>query len=90
MTTTSLPDRLRALADLIDRYNLPEPTYACVSGVPSAIQVDDHDAVCSWSEALGVPIRVQHVQGKSTFTAYVVDHETWSVAFHDMNVRVPV
>lgn len=93
MTTTSLPDRLRALADLIEQNNLPEPAYVSLladAEGPASVHVADHDAVCEWAEVLGREVRVQRVhEGRpDAFVAYVVDDDAWSVAWYDHSVSV--
>lgn len=78
MTTTSLPDRLRAVANFIETHNLPEPISLSVSNDEfraGTAHFDSHDAVCRWAEVCGETIDVREVDGSTgpPFTSYTFD-----------------
>ena len=72
-TTASLPDRLRALADLIERNNLPAQ-YVNINGEDRYVSVTAADlaTVEAWAAVLDVPIvRHDYPESEEPFSAHV-------------------
>ena len=84
MTATSLPDRLRALADLIEQHDLPDRSIG-VSGAPYnyvSVSAESVEDVTRWAVALGLTaadVEVEHYEPAAgvsdvPWTAHSVGH----------------
>ena len=75
MTTTSLPDRLRAVADLIEKHNLPEPRLTISEPDYGTATFDTLDDLHRWAEVYGRDIRPNLIEpeGRPSFLAYGFD-----------------
>lgn len=75
MTTTSLPDRLRAVADLIEQHNLPEPRLTISEPEYGTATFDSLDDLHRWAEVYreDVTPRLIEPEGRPAFLAYSFD-----------------
>ena len=93
-TATSLPDRLRALADMIETHNLPEPRLTVSEPGYGTASFDTLDELHAWAEVYREDIapRLIEPEGRPKFLAYGFDAVIagqWLRFSHHAPVAVP-